>query len=147
METMSEESVQDHSSQFSLDFARKEGLRIVLPSVKELQIDIDNDADFAQFTQAYSMLRDLQLFSPRGYSERPSRNGGEGRHITVMLHSDVTPLERITLQAILGSDWRREMFSLKRLEDGDAIPTLFFEKVVPDAHSDTKQAESEGDSI
>ncbi len=124
---MSEENAVDHSSQFSLDFARKEGLRIVLPTANELLIDIDSDADYSRFTQAYARLCDLDLFEPTGFVTTPSRNGGEGRHISIHLRKRVTPLERIALQAILGSDWKRELYSLARLQDGDAIPTLFFE--------------------
>jgi hypothetical protein len=126
---MSEENVLDHSSQFSLDFARKENLRVVLPTSRELQIDIDSDDAFATFTQAYELLRNLGTFGAAGYSVRPSRSGGEKRHVTVRLSLAITSLERIALQAILGSDWRREMFSIARLQEGQAIPTLFFEKI------------------
>lgn len=125
---MSEEGIVDHSSQFSLDFARKEGLRVVVPTATQIQIDIDNDADYARYTQAYDMLRDLRIYAKLNASERPSRNGGEGRHITIDLGDDVTPIERIALQAIMGSDFKRELFSLSRVKDGEAIPTLFYEK-------------------
>lgn len=124
---MSEETATDHTSQFSLDYARENNLKIVLPRPRQIQIDIDNDADYAQFTQAWDMLRDMNL-GAKGFSERPSRNGGEGRHITCDFYVDITPLERIVLQAILGSDWRRELFSFARLKEGEVIPTLFYEK-------------------
>jgi hypothetical protein len=124
---MSEETTTDHSSQYSLDTARKEGWRVVVPTAFELLVDIDSDADYVRFTQAYYLMATLGMVS--GYSVRPSKSGGERRHITVKVPLKITPLERIALQAILGSDWKRELFSLDRLNRGDAVPTLFFEKV------------------
>lgn len=123
---MSEDNTQDHSSQFSIDFARREGLRIVLPKFNEVQVDIDTDAAYAQYEAAYSLL--TSSYDVIGSSERPSRNGGEGRHITVRFGHALTQMERIALQAVMGSDFRREIFSLERLKGGEAIPTLFYEK-------------------
>lgn len=118
----------DHSSQRSLDIAREEGLRIVVPTARQLFIDIDNDTDYERFCDAYDRAYDLGFVS--GYSERPSKSGEPGhRHIIVSTPLVVeTPLMRIALQAILGSDWKRELWSLKRLQEHDAIPTLFYEK-------------------
>ena len=123
---MSEETAVDHSSQFSLDLARKEGWRIVVPTAFELLVDIDSDTDFDRFKQAYHRAATCGMVS--GYSARPSKSGGNRQHITVTVPLKITPLERIALQAILGSDWQRELYSLERLNKGDAIPTLFFEK-------------------
>lgn len=116
----------DNSSQYGLDSAREQGLRVVLPSAFELLIDIDNKPDLERFTLAYDFARRLGMVD--GYSAGPSKSGGERRHITVRVPLKVTPLERIALQAILGSDWRRELLSLDRLNRGDAVPTMFFEK-------------------
>jgi len=124
---MSEDNEIDHSSQFSLDKARKEGLRVVVPTAFELQIDIDSEEALFEFERRYDFARQLGLVS--SYSMRPSKSGGERYHVTARVPLKITPLERITLQAILGSDWRREILSLERLNKGDAIPTLFFEKV------------------
>jgi hypothetical protein len=41
---------------------------------------------------------------------------------------DLTPIERVTLQTILGSDPKREFLSFNRIENGDEHPTLFFER-------------------
>ena len=118
---MSEENTQDHSSQFSLDYARNNGLRIVLPTAFELQVDIDNNEAFAQFQRAYDLAATLGMVSE--CSVRPSKSSGERRHVTVKVPLKITPLERIALQAIFGSDWRREPYSLERLRKGDAVPT------------------------
>ena len=47
----------------------------------------------------------------------------------VNLPCDVANVERIALQAVLGSDRMREFLSLYRHLNGDTDPTLFFEKV------------------
>lgn len=123
---MSEETAQDHSAQYSLDYARKEGLRVVLPRKGQLLIDIDTDADFAVFEQNLPLIKPLYPYT--GHIVTPSRSKPEGRHITVHLNVSLTPMERIALQAVLGSDRRREAYSIERLKNDDVTPTIFFEK-------------------
>jgi hypothetical protein len=53
---------------------------------------------------------------------------GGNQHFTVTLKRNITPIERIALQAVLGSDPRREAHSLRRWLAGEKNPTLFFEK-------------------
>ncbi len=122
------EETKDFSSQASLETAFKEKLRVVIPKSTELFIDIDSDADYAQFNEAYSRLKLYGFFPPLYRTENVSRNGLPGRHITVTLRTDVSPLERVALQAILGSDWKRELYSLFRIKQEEPLPTLFFEK-------------------
>ncbi len=125
---MSEEKTLDISTQGSLDQAFKQGVRVIIPKDRQLQIDIDSDDDYSRFTQAYDALKQHYLNVPLYYKTSPSRNGGEGRHITVEMTEELAQIERIALQAILGSDWRRELFSLIRVRKGEPLPTLFFEK-------------------
>ncbi len=123
------------ASRAAYAYAEANNLRVVLPKDNELQIDIDSDADFAQFTQAYDKLFGVDFVLPMKFDVTPSRNGGEGRHITVTLHKPIDPLTRIALQAVLGSDWKRELFGLVRLHNDDPNPTLFYEtpEETPDA--------------
>ncbi len=124
---MSEESTIDHTSQGSLEEARKEGLRVILPEPKQLLIDIDTEANLETFNRNYLLLQELGV-DLLGYSSRPSRRKIEGRHITVRLGWKPTVIERIALQAMLGSDLKREIYSFWRWQTGEAIPTMFFEK-------------------
>jgi hypothetical protein len=125
METMSGEL--DTSSQGALDRARKENWRVVVPTAFELQIDIDSDEAFKEFELRFSKASELGFVS--GFSSRPSKSGTEGRyHVTVKTPLKIeSATERIALQAILGSDWLRELRGLHRVYQGEAIPTLFFE--------------------
>ena len=62
------------------------------------------------------------------YLVRPSPSGRPGRHhVVVTMPRPVSPMERIALQAILGSDPIREMLSWFRIERGIEEPTIFFE--------------------
>lgn len=126
---MSGDNRKELAVQEALDLARTEGWRVVVPTTKQLLIDIDNTADLEQFNLAFDYLSKFNLFGPKGFSQVNSKSGIEGRlHITVDLSSAVTPVERIALQAILGSDWKREFHSMRRIQEGDTVPTLFFEK-------------------
>lgn len=121
-------SEMNKSSQVALDRALDEGLRVKVPEAYELLVDIDSEEDFVSFQERYQMLSGLGLVS--GYDKTPSKSGNPGRyHIVVKTMSvRLTPVDRIALQAILGSDYKREANSYRRYVDGDPIPTLFFEK-------------------
>lgn len=104
----------------------------MLPKANELFIDLDSDDAWETFKANYNLLHKLRL-DGKGtpvsyYTSAPSRSKPEGRHVTVTCKRDLTPIERIAYQAVLGSDLRRELYSLWRIENGDAIPTLFYEK-------------------
>jgi hypothetical protein len=115
------------NSQRAIDEAARLGLDVVFPADNELQIDIDSDADYSVFCEHLGIL-DRHYGAPSDVVEKPSRSGGERRHITVTLHHKVTNTERIMLQALLGSDRKREILSLLQERDGDAHPTLFLER-------------------
>jgi hypothetical protein len=107
--------------------AESNGNVVVLPRPHELFIDIDNDANEHTFHVNLTKIADYVGIS--GWDWAPSKSGEpERKHITVQLNRDVTPLERILLQAVLGSDLRRELLSYCRWTMDDPNPTLFFEK-------------------
>jgi len=108
------------------EWATKEGLTVRTPADNELFIDIDNSLEFDQFVRNYDIVD--RFAGIQNVFTTPSRSKPEGKHIVVILYNKITPLERIALQAILGSDRRREGHSIIRLQDGDREPTLFFEK-------------------
>ena len=108
--------------------AAGKGWKVVLPQLTEIFIDIDNSADYAKF---YELFPTLQEFLPLAKIVRdtPSPSGAEGhRHIVVDLCEHTTDLERVLLQAVLGSDRKRELLAWQRINLRDAVPTLFFEK-------------------
>lgn len=114
----------------SIDKAAAAGLNVVIPAPNELFIDIDSDEAFDKFL--YN--RGLMYEHAPGFIEKviaaPSKSGFPKRHVTVTLDRNITDVERIGLQAILGSDTKRETLSYLSCMHGHIHPTLFFEKPV-----------------
>jgi hypothetical protein len=115
------------NSERAIHEAKLLGLEVVFPAADELQIDIDNSADYEVFLEHIGILERYYCtaFEPK---ETLSRSGGDCKHITVKLHHKISNTERILLQAVLGSDRKREILSLLQEWGGDAHPTLFLEK-------------------
>ena len=109
-------------------WAEARALDVVFPNEDELFIDIDNASDAKEFERNRDLID--SAYGILGVKVTPSRSGGTKKHYVVTIARKVrTPLERIALQAILGSDRRREANSLRRhILDGELTPTLFFEK-------------------
>jgi hypothetical protein len=105
--------------------ADEKGLVIVRPESNELFVDIDDEVDLAAFHASREILGDLveSFRLTRSPSGRPGRY-----HARVRLTRDIEDdFERIALQAILGSDRKREVLSWVRAARGEADATIFFE--------------------
>lgn len=118
--------------------AALQGCIVRAPLPKELFVDIDTPEQYETF------LKQMKAF-PKGLivksRESSSPSGTPGKlHVVVTLSRSVTDeVERVLLQALLGSDPMRELLSWRRIEDGsdnDAI-SLFFEKPGWEASVDT----------
>ncbi len=110
--------------------AARLGLTIRYPKENELFLDIDSEEDFTRFLELFTVL--IQNSAPgHNYDAWPSKSGLPKRHVVVTLpHPVVNEMGRVTLQAILGSDRKRELLSwLAITKDLNPEPTLFFEKV------------------
>lgn len=106
-----------------------EGYQVVTPLANQLQVDIDSAEHYAAFLHsAEVLLRNWKDAYIVDIEDHPSKSGGGRRHITLTLPFEVSPWQRIALQAALGSDPVRELLSATRLMRGDVHPTLFVEK-------------------
>lgn len=114
------------SSEAAFAEAERMGLKVVLPSERELFIDIDDKASYRTFL---SRTRDLEPWFDFSFTTTPSRSGGDKKHVIVTF-DDFKPSakDRIFLQLYLGSDPTREFLSLQRILALDPHPTLFFER-------------------
>lgn len=111
------------------------GLEIIVPKPNELFLDIDDAESLALFHELLPILK--QMYAVETVFIKPSKSGGEKKHVTVVLgdsdglfQPELTPEQRILLQAVLGSDRKRELLSYKRLLTGarpDEYVTVFFE--------------------
>jgi hypothetical protein len=112
--------------------AREKGLVCVMPKPNELFIDIDSALAYETFQAGYALLREggQQVEIVR---ETPSPSGKPWRkHIVIDLRRTVkSEIERIALQAILGSDLKREALSWLHLQSGTTDVSRLFEKPQP----------------
>ncbi len=110
------------------DRAAERGHACKYPAPNELFLDIDTHEGLGRFHAAMAQNKYIQSIVG-GYDVQPSPSGKAGRfHVVVTLSKDVDKFERITLQALLGSDLSREILSYQEAQAGVSQPTVFFEK-------------------
>lgn len=98
-----------------------------LPKPTELFIDLDSEEDKTWFYLNIGKVREQMGNVDIEWISSPSGDPGHA-HVIVTLSREVSEMERILLQAILGSDRKREALSWVRLVNNDPSPTLFYEK-------------------
>lgn len=103
--------------------AEKKKQTVRYPAENELFLDIDTDEDYKILIHNADVLGNLVS----GILTTISKSGLPHRHVVVTLSTHVTQLERILLQACLGSDRKHELLSYLAALDGNAQPTVFFE--------------------
>jgi hypothetical protein len=122
------------------------GMTIVEAANNTLLIDIDSKEAMDHFWKAWKLLKPwLHLDSPP-FNISGSKSYGEHSHITVFLGKDYPPMERMLLQAMLGSDLMREIANYKRTLTGAPSPIAFFEpdpRVIPIRHSELVRRQRE----
>jgi hypothetical protein len=92
--------------------AKELGLVVRYPSERELFIDIDSQEALDRFEDLYAIFEEHRDHAA-AYDVTPSPSGKPGRyHVVVTLSKPVTDQkERIILQALLGSDTKRELIA------------------------------------
>lgn len=112
--------------------AESMGCYVKVPADNELFIDIDGPSSQGEKMMDWFAFNFSKIEEHIGgviTSDTPSQSGTPGRkHIVVSCNRKLEPMERILLQAVLGSDLQREALSWVRLVNNDSKPTLFFEK-------------------
>jgi hypothetical protein len=115
------------------NWATQNGFRCVYPEPNQLQIDIDSSLALGVHHELMSILYNLLGINVVGVDQQPSKtNDGQHFHITLTLPEAIDDKTRILMQAVLGSDVKRELLSYGRLLQGDPHPTMFAEVVVAD---------------
>lgn len=102
------------------------GLVVVHPRADELTIDLDSEEAFAIFE------KNFEIFNRYIAMERVplylfSKSGPPKRHVYLRLARPLSDLERVALQACLGSDATRELCGWFRIHYKVESPTLLFE--------------------
>lgn len=101
--------------------ARLKGFTVVEGDDYNLLLDIDSPALSASFWEILTMMLDR---FPGDYEKWNSKSGNW--HFRVMLDSPLPLIERIALQAMCGSDPRKEIMSLCSAKIGVINPVLLF---------------------
>lgn len=119
----------DYEEQDVDALAAEQNCTVVYPNANQLQLDIDSQEAQDMHLQLLGLYSadPIQLFKVVLYESTPSKSGHPHRHVTITLQNDITDEQRITLQALLGSDRKRELISLRRLLNGETRVTRFFE--------------------
>jgi hypothetical protein len=107
--------------------AQELGLVVRYPAPNQLFIDIDDKLSLERFSKQWKVFTESGL--ALGYHSRKSPSGLPDRwHITVTLAREFIATERLLLQALLGSDPKRELLSWLQLQRGAEVTTCFFER-------------------
>lgn len=116
--------------QFNLINAKRDGLEIVEPKPNELQIDLDSASAIHVYSRQFMMLKKEGFPGIAKWRERmtKSKGGGNHVHITITLPHNIDNKLRVCLQAVLGSDIKRECFNICRVLKGNRYPIVFFER-------------------
>ena len=112
------------NSEDAIKWASENNLAVVFPNDNQLLVDLDDYASQQAYERTIALI--AETYGLDDVTETVSRSGN--LHRVVTLKTPIGAMERIALQAILGSDRRREAHSLRRTRQGELHPTLFFEK-------------------
>jgi hypothetical protein len=99
--------------------------KYIVPTDKQLFIDIDSADQYKQFEDRLKMLGDYfegsAEFSSKTY---PSRSGLPHRHIIITFDDALTVPEKLFLQSFLMSDPQRDIMSFIQYKNDDKNPIL-----------------------
>jgi len=125
--------VEDPKCEWTEEYAKSKGCRVVYPASNQLQLDIDSDAAFGEFVRRLADLRKWsRMESVPEMVITPSKSGLPHRHITLTFDQNFGKWERIALQMLLGSDLVREKMNVLRTVRGNPQPVRLFEVAIPD---------------
>ena len=106
-------------------YCRENHVKIVLPEPRQLQLDIDSPTLPESYTEQLYILNQINPVVMESTTKSKSGN----LHVYITLTNDITPIERVMLQACMGSDIKRELLTYRNLLDsGNERPQFLFEK-------------------
>lgn len=104
----------------------------VIPTDRELQIDIDSDRAYRRFKDRFNFfqacIRNYRRMADWKATARVTRSPGGNRHATITLSQRMTQCERICAAVLLGDDPNRGMYNFFRYLNESRFPVMFYEK-------------------
>jgi hypothetical protein len=107
--------------------ARKLHWQIIEPKPNELQLDLDGARAMRLYGMQFSILRRAGLTKRWKEKIIPSKKAGHV-HVVITMPNSIKNLERVALQAVLGSDIKREAFNYARVKRHNKYPIVLFKK-------------------
>ena len=98
-------------------------MQCVLPEPNELFVDLDDEGSLVHMHEMLSVLRS-NGYGCQVVAITESKSGKGHRHARLKVDHLLEPIDRIALQACLGSDRKRELLSFLRI--GSSVPTTTF---------------------
>jgi hypothetical protein len=111
--------------------AKEANCGIVYADDTTLQLDLDGDEAITKHYEVRNLLEDLGFPIDLASETAWNSKGGRGLHVQLKLTRPLPAKDRILLQALLGSDIKREALSLVRTLNGQEHPILLFRPNVP----------------
>ena len=106
-------------------FCKDNGVKVVLPEPRQLQLDIDLPKLPEGYTEQLYILNQINPV----VREHTTTSKSGNLHVYITLTNDITPVERVLFQACMGSDIKRELLTYRNLLDsGNERPQFLFEK-------------------
>lgn len=103
--------------------AKKSGFKVIHGSPHRLLLDLDGDGALEAYEEKLAMVQQyIEVVELKRWRSRSGRNW----HIVLQLYQAYTLLERMVLQAVLGSDLKREWCALLCHWRGFQEPHLLF---------------------
>lgn len=112
----------------AIKLAREKGFTVVESDEYTLLLDIDSDADYAWLAAMLPILNSACPNMGALIREEWLSKSGTHRHVKVSVCELLSVEERVLLQAVLGSDRKRELLAYSRILKGvrdNNISTLF----------------------
>lgn len=104
------------------------GMVVVTPKPNQIFIDIDTEEQYNRYNVMFGIVSKNIASVFKVYDEPSPSNKPFHRHIIIELPFDVSEMERLVYQAVLGSDSIKEFLSLLRIYAGELPATLLAEK-------------------
>lgn len=112
-----------------IEEARKAGFIIVQGDDNTLLLDLDTPESRHQFNAMLPMVHDR--FNVKDYQTWSSKSGNT--HVRLTIEKCATPMERLLLQAVLGSDVKRELLGMLKIRAAISDdPSVLFKPPMPD---------------
>lgn len=118
---------EDHYFECPIQKGKDLGLDVIIPGPNDIQLDLDNPSlDNSTLDRAISILNSNGV--PVSIVKRLPSKSGIGEHVYLSWPKPLTELERLLLQACLGSDRVRELLGYFRHLRGIEPVSCLFEK-------------------